>query len=91
MIKLGGVFKIQWLKLSELSFQKVGNYKNPLNNNDPIKKSRDTTELPADMGYEIANMFTGPLQVTSYNETHKNFSEDLLQAQSQNMGGGQMG
>lgn len=63
MIKLGGVFKIRWLKHSELSFAKVGNYKNPLNNNDPIKKSRDTTELPADMGYEISNMFEGPLFV----------------------------
>ena len=71
MIKLGGVFKICWLKHSELSFTKVGNYKNPLNNNDPIKKSRDTTELPPDMGYEIANMFEGALQVQSYKDTLK--------------------
>ena len=61
MIRLGGVFKIKWLKQTELSFVKCGNYKNPLNNNDPIKKSRDTTELPAQMGYEICNMFEGPL------------------------------
>lgn len=81
MIKLGGVFKIRWLKQSELSFAKVGNYKNPLNNNDPIKKSRDTTELPPDMGYEISNMFEGVLQVQDYQDTLKHQADDLVPAQ----------
>ena len=58
-----------------------------MNNNDPIKKSRDTTELPGDMGYEIANMFTGGLLVSSYNETHKHLSEEILQAQGGSGGG----
>lgn len=41
-IKLGGSFKIKWLRKSELSFNRISQYKNPLNNMEPIKKSRDT-------------------------------------------------
>ena len=35
-------------------------YNNPLNSNEPIRKSRDTQEIPPDMGKEIALMFEIP-------------------------------
>ena len=41
-IKLGGSFKIKWLRYSDLSFNKIAHLRNRFNNNEPIKKSRDT-------------------------------------------------
>ena len=41
-IKLGGVFKIKWFRFSNVPFAKLGDIKNPLNENEPVKKSRDT-------------------------------------------------
>lgn len=58
-LRLGGVFKIKWLKFSELSFSRLSHIKNPYNNNEPIKKSRDTQELHPDIGKEICLLFEG--------------------------------
>lgn len=58
-LRLGGVFKIKWLKFSELSFSRLSHIKNPYNNNEPIKKSRDTQELHPDIGKEICLLFDG--------------------------------
>lgn len=33
------------------------NYRNSLNNNEPIRKSRDTQEIPGDIGREICMLF----------------------------------
>lgn len=41
-IKLGGSFQIRWLRYSDLSFTKIAHLRNRFNNNEPIKKSRDT-------------------------------------------------
>jgi hypothetical protein len=45
-MKLGPSFKVKWLVCSKMPFTKICNLKNPLNNNEPIKKARDTT-VPA--------------------------------------------
>lgn len=54
-IKLGGSFKIEWLCSCELPFTKVKHLTNPLNNNDPIIKSRDTQELTKELGIQICH------------------------------------
>ena len=40
---------------------RFANHPNPLNNDEPIRKSRDTTELPPDIGKEICLMFDTPI------------------------------
>jgi hypothetical protein len=40
--KLGGGFGLSWIIKGELPFIKLGAINNPLNQNEPIKKSRDT-------------------------------------------------
>jgi len=40
--KLGGGFGLYWIIKGELPFSRLGNINNPLNGNEPIKKSRDT-------------------------------------------------
>ncbi len=41
-IKLGGSFKILWLRVCNVNFSRVSQMKNKFNNGEPIKKSRDT-------------------------------------------------
>jgi hypothetical protein len=54
-LKLGGSFEIQWLCSCELPFSKIKHLTNPLNNNETLIKSRDTQELPNDLGIQICN------------------------------------
>jgi hypothetical protein len=54
-LKLGGSFEIQWLCSCELPFSKIKHFTNPLNNNETVIKSRDTQELPNDLGIQICN------------------------------------
>jgi hypothetical protein len=54
---LGSSFDIKWLSESELPFHRLKNFYNPLNNNEPIAKSRDTQELPENLGIRICKMF----------------------------------
>ena len=54
-VKLGGCFSVQWLVTCELSFQKVTNLTNSLNNENVIK-SRDTTELDKVVGRQLCQM-----------------------------------
>ncbi len=44
-LKLGGTFSIQWLIECEMPFNYVKNLTNPLNNYEPVVKSRDTQEI----------------------------------------------
>lgn len=37
-----------------MPFTKIAHMKNPLSNNDPIKKARDTQEITTDLGIQIA-------------------------------------
>jgi hypothetical protein len=55
-IKLGGSFAVQWLCQCDFHFSFVRNISNPLNNNESIIKSRDTQELPKDLGIYICNL-----------------------------------
>jgi hypothetical protein len=56
---LGASFDIEWISHSELTFHKMKNLYNPMNNNEPVAKSRDTQELPKDLGIKICKMFGG--------------------------------
>jgi hypothetical protein len=61
VIKLGGCFQIEWISYAFLSFSRLEHVSNPLNGNEPIKKSRDTQELPASIGKTICLMFDIPV------------------------------
>ncbi|KJP89804.1 hypothetical protein AK88_00512 [Plasmodium fragile] len=53
--RLGGNFRIQWIKIAKIDFDAFKNMKNPLNENLPLKKSRDGTELPLHLASIICN------------------------------------
>ena len=55
-VKLGGSFAVQWLCMCEFPFNKVRNLTNPINNNESVIKSRDTQELPRDIGTALCNL-----------------------------------
>jgi len=55
-IKLGGSFAVQWLCQCDFHFSNVKHISNPLNNNESIIKSRDTQELPKELGVQICNL-----------------------------------
>lgn len=55
-VKLGGSFSVQWLSVCELPFNKVRNLTNPINNNESVIKSRDTQELPQDIGTTLCKL-----------------------------------
>ncbi|XP_020877687.1 YTH domain-containing protein 1 isoform X1 [Arabidopsis lyrata subsp. lyrata] len=52
----GRSFKVKWLRLSELPFQKTLHLKNPLNDYKPVKISRDCQELPEDIGEALCEL-----------------------------------
>lgn len=53
-VKLGGSFSVHWVCTCEMAFAKVKNLVNPLNS-EPVIKSRDTQELPKDIGTLLCN------------------------------------
>ncbi|XWS38449.1 hypothetical protein CRYUN_Cryun19dG0132500 [Craigia yunnanensis] len=55
----GRSFKIKWLCLHHLPFQKTLHLKNPLNDYKPIKISRDCQELPQDIGEALCELLDG--------------------------------
>jgi hypothetical protein len=55
-VKLGGTFSVQWLIECEMSFNFVKNLTNPLNNYEPVVKSRDTQEIPKEIGIQICHL-----------------------------------
>lgn len=61
-IKLAPNFKVEWITYACLNINRFGDKTNPLNNNESIKKSRDTQELPSDLGKEICLKFMIPLK-----------------------------
>jgi len=52
----GGVFHVEWLTLYDLPFNQTLHIRNPINNNKPVKISRDGQELPTDIGAELSKM-----------------------------------
>ncbi|GAV79602.1 YTH domain-containing protein [Cephalotus follicularis] len=55
----GGSFKVKWLRLNDLPFQKTLHLKNPLNDYKPVKISRDCQELPEDIGEALCELLDG--------------------------------
>lgn len=60
-INLGGQFKVDWITTHPADMTRYANHPNPFNNDEPIRKSRDSTELPPDIGKEICLMFDTPI------------------------------
>ncbi|KAL4341013.1 hypothetical protein GQ457_08G027730 [Hibiscus cannabinus] len=52
----GRNFKVKWLCLNHLLFQKTLHLKNPLNDYKPVKISRDCQELPQDIGEALCEL-----------------------------------
>lgn len=55
----GRSFKVKWLRLHDLPFQKTLHLKNPLNHYKPVKISRDCQELPPDIGEALCELIDG--------------------------------
>lgn len=64
--RLGDNFRVKWIKQCSVEFEALRHVTNPYNQNQPLKKSRDGTELPLDVAEIICN--------TLYNATE----DDLL-------------
>ncbi|KAG9145056.1 hypothetical protein Leryth_018344 [Lithospermum erythrorhizon] len=52
----GHSFKVKWLCLNDLPFEKTLHLKNPLNQYKPVKISRDCQELPQDIGEALCEL-----------------------------------
>ncbi|KAJ4848284.1 hypothetical protein Tsubulata_017953 [Turnera subulata] len=55
----GRSFKVKWLRLNDLPFQKTLHLKNPLNDFKPVKISRDCQELPEEIGEALCELIDG--------------------------------
>lgn len=55
----GRSFKVKWLQLNDVPFQKTLHLKNPLNDYKPVKISRDCQELPEDIGEALCELIDG--------------------------------
>ncbi|XP_058009601.1 uncharacterized protein LOC110649441 isoform X3 [Hevea brasiliensis] len=55
----GCSFKVKWLRLNDLPFQKTLHLKNPLNDFKLVKISRDCQELPEDVGEALCGLIDG--------------------------------
>ncbi|XP_024029075.1 YTH domain-containing protein 1 isoform X1 [Morus notabilis] len=55
----GRSFKVKWLQLNDLPFQKTLHLKNPLNDYKPVKISRDCQELSPDIGEALCELLDG--------------------------------
>ena len=54
-IKLGGSFSVYWLCTCELSFGRIKDLQNPLNQ-ESVYKSRDSTELSKEIGIKLCTL-----------------------------------
>ncbi|XP_059308271.1 uncharacterized protein LOC132059625 isoform X1 [Lycium ferocissimum] len=55
----GRSFKVKWLRLYDLPFQRTLHLKNPWNQYKPVKISRDCQELPPDIGEALCELLDG--------------------------------
>ncbi|KAJ9549998.1 hypothetical protein OSB04_022541 [Centaurea solstitialis] len=73
----GRSFKVKWLRLYDLPFQKTLHLKNPLNQYKPVKISRDCQELTQDIGEALCELLDGENGVDE-NQTSYVFNMDIL-------------
>ncbi|KAI3710927.1 hypothetical protein L2E82_40723 [Cichorium intybus] len=73
----GRSFKVKWLRLHDLPFQKTLHLKNPLNQYKPVKISRDCQELPQDIGEALCELIDGDSGMDE-NQTSYAFNMDIL-------------
>ncbi|CAH1415596.1 unnamed protein product [Lactuca virosa] len=73
----GRSFKVKWLRLQDLPFQKTLHLKNPLNQYKPVKISRDCQELPQDIGEALCELIDGE-NCLDENQTSYAFNMDIL-------------
>uniref|UniRef100_A0A2N9HA22 YTH domain-containing family protein n=1 Tax=Fagus sylvatica TaxID=28930 RepID=A0A2N9HA22_FAGSY len=59
----GRSFRVKWLQLNDLPFQKTLHLKNPLNDYKPVKISRDCQELSPDIGEALCELLDGKSDV----------------------------
>ncbi|KAF5460762.1 hypothetical protein F2P56_020608 [Juglans regia] len=59
----GRSFKVKWLCLNDLPFQKTLHLKNPLNDYKPVKISRDCQELSPDIGEALCELLNAKSDV----------------------------
>lgn len=50
-------FNVDWVRRYDLPFRSTEGLTNPLNENKPVKISRDGQELPSPLGLQLCNMF----------------------------------
>ena len=50
-------FNVDWVRRYDLPFRETESMTNPLNENKPIKISRDGQELPLALGLRVCRMF----------------------------------
>ncbi|XP_031495798.1 uncharacterized protein LOC116261259 [Nymphaea colorata] len=55
----GRTFRVKWLRLHDLPFQKTLHLKNPLNDYKPVKISRDCQELTQEIGEALCELIDG--------------------------------
>ncbi|KAK9121448.1 hypothetical protein Syun_019065 [Stephania yunnanensis] len=73
----GSTFKVKWLQLNNLPFQKTLHLKNPLNDYKPVKISRDCQELSPEIGEALCDLIDGNSNVNSTRKSN-NFMDELL-------------
>ena len=54
---LGSSFDVAWRRLYDLPFTETEHLHNPLNEDKPVKISRDGQELPPDLGEALVQLF----------------------------------
>ncbi|XP_043717145.1 uncharacterized protein LOC122665141 isoform X2 [Telopea speciosissima] len=71
----GRTFKVKWLRLNNLAFQKTLHLKNPLNDYKPVKISRDCQELSQDIGEALCELIDEKIDIDG-NLKRNNFARD---------------
>ena len=68
IIRLGGCFRLQWVSLSQVGFNRISNMINAFSENIPVKNSKDGTEIDPKSGKDLALMFEVPFREPSKDE-----------------------
>ncbi|XP_024531733.1 zinc finger CCCH domain-containing protein 45 [Selaginella moellendorffii] len=86
----GGVFSVDWLKLHDLPFQETSHLKNPLDDNKPVKISKDCQELPREVGESLCALIDEGAQRDGHAKRKKP-DEDAIGTKRLRGDGGQNG